>query len=248
MKNPESEVSKFVLVFRESTRGLLPGAPIDFRGVVIGEVVDLGLDVDMATHTIVTRVAVNIYPERVRFRSRLPYQGTERKNFIDDMVAHGLRAQLGFANLLTGQRFVALDFFPHRARAKVNWAAKPPELPTTPGNLQEIQTALTSVAGKLDKLPLEQISTDLRTTLTTANAALQRLDAEVAPEARDTLAQARRALGSVDRLLSDGQPLPQDARDTMREVGRAAQSMRVLADYLERHPEAFIRGKQGDEK
>jgi paraquat-inducible protein B len=248
MKNPETEVLKFVLVFRESARGLQPGAPVDFRGAVIGEVVDVGLDVEVETHTIVTPVTVNVYPSRVRFRSRSARQGAARKKSIEDMVAHGLRAQLRTANLLTGQLYVALDFFPHPGRAKVNWAASPVELPTTPGNLQEIQTALTSVAGKLDKLPMEQISTDLRKTLTTANAVLQRLDAEVAPEARDTLAQARKALGAADRLLSNGQPMAQDARDTMREVGRAAQSLRVLADYLERHPEALIRGKQGDEK
>jgi paraquat-inducible protein B len=248
MKNPESEVLKFVLVFRESVRALQPGAPVDFRGVVIGEVVDVGLDVDMDTHTVVTPVAVNIYPARARFRSRAARQGAERKNFIDDMVGHGLRAQLRTANLLTGQRFVALDFFPHPAKAQVNWAASPAELPTTPGNLQEIQTALTSVAGKLDKLPLQQISTDLRKTLATINVMLQRVDAEVTPEARDTLAQANKALGAADRLLSASQPVQQDARDTLREVGRAAQSLRVLADYLERHPEALVRGKKEDEK
>jgi paraquat-inducible protein B len=249
MKNPETEVLSFVMVFRESARGLTPGAPVDFRGVVIGEVLDIGLDVDADTHTVVIPVQVNIYPARLRWRSRQPSR-TEpaRKKFIDDLVAHGLRAQLHTGNLLTGQRFVALDFFPHLANAKVNWSASPAELPTTPGDLQEIQAALTSLARKLDKLPLQQISTDLRTTLTTTNAMLQRLDAEVTPEARDALAQARKALGSADRLLSSDQPLQHEARDTMREVSRAAQSLRVLADYLERHPEALIRGKKGDEK
>jgi paraquat-inducible protein B len=251
MKNPETEILKLVMVFGESARGLLPGAPVDFRGVPIGEVVDVRLDVDMDSHTVVIPVEVNIYPERFRMRSRQQSparQSAERKDFIDDLVAHGLRAQLRTGNLLTGQRFVALDFFPHPAKAKVNWTADPPELPTTPGDLQEIQTALASVAGKLDKLPLQQISTDVRKTLTTTNSMLQRLDTEVTPEARDALAQARKALSSADRLLSTDQPLQQDARDTMREVARAAQSFRVLADTLERHPEALIRGKKGDEK
>jgi paraquat-inducible protein B len=164
------------------------------------------------------------------------------------MVAHGLRAQLHIASLLTGQMFVSIDFFAGAPRAKVDWAAKPPQLPTMPGNLQEIQTALASVAGKLQKLPLDKMSTDLSATLKTANGLLRRLDTEVAPQARDALAEARTALGSVDRMLSSGQPVTQDARDTLREVGRAAQSLRVLSDYLERHPEALIRGKQEDEK
>jgi paraquat-inducible protein B len=248
MKNPESEVLQFVLVFSETVRGLMPGAPVALRGVVIGEVADLALDVDVETHIVVNRVTVNIYPGRVHFHSRRPSVGVQRTRFIDEMVAHGLRAQLRPASLLTGQLFVAFDFFPAPSKAKVDWASSPPQMPTMPGNLQEIQAALTSVAGKLDKLPLEQIGKDLRTTLRTANEVLRRLDTEVGPEARDALAQARKALGSVDRLLSTGQPVTQDARDTLREVGRAAQSLRVLADYLERHPESIIRGKPEDEK
>jgi paraquat-inducible protein B len=251
MKNPESEILKFVAVFEESARGLLIGAPVDFRGVEIGEVAGVGLDVDTDTHRIVIPVEVNIYPERVRMRSRKQgpaRQAAERRKLIDDMVAHGLRAQLRYANLLTGQRFIALDFFPSPARAKVNWSVTPAQLPTTRSDLQEIQTALASIAGKLDKIPFEQIGTDLGKTLTTTNTMLQRLDTEVMPEAHGALAEARKALGSADRLLSTDQPLQQDARETMREITRAAQAFRALADYLERHPEALIRGKKGDEK
>ena len=248
MKNPESDAVKFVLVFRESSRGLLPGAPVELRGVVIGEVVEVALDVDVDTHTVVNRVLVDVYPGRLHFHSRAAHVGEQRTRFIDDMVAHGLRAQLHSSSLLTGQMFVSIDFFAGAPPAKVNWAASPPQLPTMRGSLQEIQTALTSIAGKLDKLPLATISTDLGATLKSANAVLRRLDTEVAPQARDALAQARKALGSADRLLSSGQPVAQDTRDTLREVGRAAQSLRVLSDYLERHPEALIRGKQEDEK
>jgi paraquat-inducible protein B len=248
MKNPESEKMQFVLVFRETTHGLSAGAPVNLRGVVIGEVVEVMLDVDVDTHTIVNRVLVNLYPGRAHLHSRSAHVGEERIRFIDELVAHGLRAQLQSSSLITGQLFVAVDFFPDAPKAKINWAAKPPQLPTTPGSLQEIQAALTSIATKLDKLPLDQIGTDLSATLKAANGVLQRLDTEVAPEARDALAQARKSLASVDRVLSNGQPVTQDARDTLREVGRAAQSLRVLSDYLERHPEALIRGKQEDEK
>jgi paraquat-inducible protein B len=121
-------------------------------------------------------------------------------------------------------------------------------MPTTKGNLQQIQNALGAVAAKLDRMPLDKIGSDLRQTLETANALLQRLDQEVAPEARDTLAEARKALRSVDRLVAPDQPLQHDARETMREVARAAQALRVLADYLERHPESLVRGKKEDER
>jgi paraquat-inducible protein B len=251
MKNPETDVLKMIMVFEESVRGLTVGAPVDFRGINVGEVNAVDLAIDPTTGKIVIPVEVNIYPERMRVRSReyiAAKTPAERKAFIDNMVAQGLRSQLRTGNLLTGQLYIALDYFPNPPKAKVNWADDPPEMPTTKGNLQEIQNSLASVAAKLDKLPLEQIGTDLRQTLKTASALLQRLDKEVAPEARGALAEARKALNSVDRLLSPDQPLQQDARETMQEVARAAQAFRVLADYFERHPEALIRGKKEDQK
>ncbi|MGT2494871.1 hypothetical protein ACU4GD_41910 [Cupriavidus basilensis] len=42
--------------------------------------------------------------------------------------------------------------------------------------------------------------------------------------------------------------LLQSTADTMRELSRTAASLRALADYLERHPEALIRGKTEDKK
>jgi paraquat-inducible protein B len=67
------------------------------------------------------------------------------------------------------------------------------------------------------------------------------------PEVRGTLDQARKSLGDVNRLLSPDAPAQQDLRDTLREAGRAARSLRELADYLSRHPEALIRGKKEGE-
>jgi paraquat-inducible protein B len=58
------------------------------------------------------------------------------------------------------------------------------------------------------------------------------------------MAEARKALASVERTLAEAEPLPLEASEAMREIARAAQSFRVLADYLERHPEAVIRGKK----
>jgi paraquat-inducible protein B len=169
------------------------------------------------------------------------------------MVERGLRAQLRSANLLTGQLFVALDFFPGMRAAKMDTAANPPEIPTTPGTSQELQATVASIARKLERLPLDEISSDLRRTLRSASTVLDRVDREIVPAARDTMVDARqamidarKALASVERTLSSVEPLPLEATDAMHEIGRAAQSFRVLADYLERHPEALIRGKKED--
>lgn len=253
MKNPESDVLKLVMVFEESVRGLSVGAPVDFRGISVGEVSAINLDVDPETGKVVTPVEVNLYPERLRAREIHEKEAKQRtsegrKTLIDAMIAQGLRSQLRTGNLLTGQLYVALDFVRNAPKAKMNWAAVPPELPTAKGNLQELQVALASVANKIDKLPIEQIGTDVRHTLKSAQSLLQRLDTEVAPELRSAVVDARKALGSVDKMLAPEQSFQQDTRDAMREMSRAASSFRTLADYLERHPEAIIRGKKEDQK
>ena len=77
---------------------------------------------------------------------------------------------------------------------------------------------------------------------------IDRVDAETLPEVRAALADVRKAVDSADRALKPNSPLSQDARDAMREIARAAAAFRLLADYLERHPEALISGKREDPK
>jgi paraquat-inducible protein B len=88
-------------------------------------------------------------------------------------------------------------------------------------------------------------------TLQIANRTLERVDGEIVPEAKKTLEDLRRAIASADHVLTntDGAflrpdaPGRQDLRDALREIARAARAVRALADYLERNPNALIRGK-----
>ncbi len=253
-KREETRSVVFALKFEESVRGLQIGAPVDFRGLPIGEVTAIDIDFDRSAGRIRMVVKVRIYPDKLRRRAMvrfepLPTPEIERKNF-DLLVEGGLRGQLRTGNLLTGQLYVALDFFPKGPKATVDWTGSPPVLPTTGGGLQELQDSLGSIVAKLDKIPFDQIAADLRTaiqtldrTLKTTNALMQRLDAEIAPELKGTLEEAKRTLDSARRVLESDAPLQQDLRDALREVAGAARSLRVLADYIERHPEALIRGK-----
>jgi paraquat-inducible protein B len=149
---------------------------------------------------------------------------------------------------LTGQLYVSVDFFPAAPKATIDWSRSPPELPTVPGNLQGLQDSITSLVAKLNKIPFEGIGQDLRKTLGDASALLTTLNTQVAPEARATLAAAHDALVSANSTLQPDSALAQSTVDTMRELSRTAASFRALADYLERHPEALIRGKTEDKK
>ena len=76
---------------------------------------------------------------------------------------------------------------------------------------------------------------------------MEKLANEVAPELRGTLEQARKTLGAAQQVLSADSPTQGDLRETLQEVTKAAETVKSLADYLERHPEALLRGKQRSE-
>jgi paraquat-inducible protein B len=252
MKRHDRIVDTYVFNFKESVRGLTVGAPVDFRGIVVGEVAAIYTRFDRVNKEFSITVEVRFYPERFTSRFESGKQGgrltTDRRELADWLTARGLRGQLRTANLLTGQLYIALDFFPNAPKASMDWNTSPPELPTVPGGLQSLQEAVTSVVAKLNKIPFEGIGKDLRQTLQNADALLKTLDRVVAPEARATLIAARTALDSASNAMQPNSALAQTTVDTMREMSRMAASFRALADYLERHPEALIRGKPEDKK
>ena len=270
MKQPITITERYALVFRgESVRGLNVGAPVDFRGLVVGEVKAIDAEFDRERRELDMVVQIDFWPERL-FRNR--YRTTplpEGAPSLARLVERGLRAQMRSANLLTGQQYIALEVRRGAPAAKLDLTKAPPEIPTIPGTAQELQTTVASIARKLDRIQFEEISSDVRKTLQSANGVLLRLDREIVPatrdtmkeaqgamteargalvEAREAIGQAKKALSSVERTLQDAEPLPIEASDALREISRAAASFRTLADYLERHPEAVIRGKREDKK
>ncbi|QCP49586.1 MCE family protein [Trinickia violacea] len=250
MKPHDTIVDKYVLNFKESVRGLTVGAPVDFRGIVIGEVTAIHAHFDRATKEFSIPVEVNVYPERLisldNWEYNLGSTSPEREQFADYLISKGLRAQLRTGSLLTGQLYVAFDFFPAAPKTNVDWSQKTPQLPTVRGNLQGLQESITSLVAKLNEIPFDGISRDLRKTLGDADTLLNTINTDIAPDAKATLAAAREALTSANRTLQSDSPLQQSTAETMQEVSRAAVSIRSLAEYLERHPEALIRGKTED--
>jgi paraquat-inducible protein B len=175
----------------------------------------------------------------------------ESKARIDALVEQGLRGQLKTGSLLTGQLYIAIDFFPSAAPAKIDWTKNPPVFPTQPGTMVELQATLMNISKKLENMPIEQISADLRQalqslnrTLVSADQAVKRMDKDVAPAAKATLEDARRMLNTTERMLASDAPLQQDLRTSLRDLSRASQSLRELTDLLDRQPESLIRGKK----
>jgi len=166
-------------------------------------------------------------------------------------VAHGVRAQLRSGNLLTGAAFVAFDFFPGVPPAVVDWSQNPPQLPTTPGQLEAVEASVGNIIRKLDKVQLQQIGdnlqkslADLDLTLVSARGTLRNANTTL-NDASTALKDASTTLNNTNSLIGPRSEEIEEINQTLQELRRAARSVRVLTDYIEQHPEAFIRGKRG---
>ena len=239
-----------VLNFDQSVRGLAVGAPVDFRGIVVGQVRSISVEYRADTRAFRMPVVVELYPSRIGLAQRDLGNKQKGRSIADAMNRRGLRAQLRTGNLLTGQLYIAFDFFPQAPPASPDLEARLPELPTIPGTFDTLQTQLASILNKVDKVPFDRIGQDLRTTLATMNRLLvhadtltTQLDGDVLPQVIAALKDARQTMKVANGVLDAGAPLQQDTRRLVQELTRTAISLRHLTDYLERHPEAVVRGK-----
>jgi paraquat-inducible protein B len=246
-QNPQT----YELIFNESVRGLAAGAPVEFRGIPIGEVSDVRAQINLKSFEFSTPVTIQLDPRRlgVNLIDMPPGIDLEmvRHRLIDTMVAHGIRAQLRTGNLLTGAVYVALDSFPGTPPATVDWSHEPVRLPTVPGQLEATEASINNIISKLNKMPLEQIGKDLEKTLNDLDLTLVTARGTLTT-AQGTLMTARGTLDNTGNLTAPNSAQVQQLDSTLQEVSRTARSVRVLSDYLERHPEALLRGKKGEAK
>jgi paraquat-inducible protein B len=249
MRPAEIEIRAFVMYFGGTLRGLSAGAPVDLHGITVGEVRSVDVAYDPRAGSLAFPVVVDLYPQRLRGRMQHAGEASSRV-LIDSLVAHGLRAELKTGNLLTGQKFVALDMYRDAPKDRVGWMEQPAIFPTISGGLEDIQDSVGVIAKKLSKVPFDQLSArlmkamaSLDQTLKSADHLLQNVDGNLAPQVQSTLAEAQAALKNAKELMGQDAPLENDLGSTLLQVSRAAKSISALVDYLERHPESLIRGK-----
>ena len=261
LKLPDSQGFDYRLLFASSVRGLAVGAPVEYRGLPIGEVTRIAVDGSggEANPEPMIAVDVRVYPRRLPTINKSgPEDMTldDQKKRIDPMVRRGFRAQLKSGSLITGQLYVSLDFVKDAPVAQIDWKTTPPTMPTAPGGFDDLQASLSSIAKKLDAIPYDQLAkdlhkdlTDLDTTLNHVDGMVQHLDTGVVPEAQKTLADARKAVDDLRKTLGTvDQAVGPQATNALGEVAKAAASLNSLAEYLKRHPESLLKGKPEDPK
>ena len=196
----------YLVYFDGSVRGLRSGAPVEFRGMRVGSVTDVSLEIDPKLETVRIPVTIAIEPERVTVLGGA--LGPEQNAMMSSLVAGGLRAQLKSGNLLTGELLVDLDFYPGSPPAKLGESATYPVIPSVPTQLEVLTASVTGILSKLSALPLPELVADLRTTVQGVNSLV------ASPDTKDT----------VTALREVGDPPAGVARHARRAARAAAQA------------------------
>ena len=250
MAPPDGDPHYVRMRFAQSLRGLEVSAPVEFVGVNIGSVVAVDLGYEREDKSFPVIVTAKVYPHRMgQAYAVLSAQGHTESDetlaaFVGTLVNRGLRAQPRSASLLTGKLYIALDFVPASPRAAFDASSVPLELPTVNGTFQQLEAGVSRLVKKVNDLPLEQIAADLHTDLADLHETLSALHTRVLPNAEDTLSALHRTLDSAGRTLDVESPLQRGLAETLSESRGTLQAVRELADYLDRHPDALLRGRR----
>jgi paraquat-inducible protein B len=243
---PPHDPYSFLLVFKQSVRGLSVGAPVEIGGVQIGSVTGIQAQFDAQNAEFSVPVTITVDPIRygVKF---LNFPKSEdlvasHKRVMDALVARGLRAELKTGNLISGSLLVAVSFFPDEPPATLDWSQNPPQLPTVSGKVEAIEDNVASLLKNLDKTVI-----DTRGTLTNVDSLIANLDKTLGAT-RGTLTNADTLLNNAGTMIAPDSVMNAELNALLLQGGDAARALRILADYLERHPEALIHGKPGEAK
>jgi paraquat-inducible protein B len=243
--NQVRDKNSVLLYFNGSVRGLKVGAPVEFRGIKIGEVVSFRLQIIAEDFSI--RIPVLVELEKGHFeiigegdRSTIERNAGGRMATIQRLVDNGVRAQLNTGNLLTGALYVELDVHKDAPPAQVTMENGLLVVPTVPTAIDAITTGIKTVLNKISAMPLEQIGQDLGGAIKKARELLESEEIEGAIHSLDS------ALNEVESFTKNlNTKIVPQADATLRELKNASRSIKAMADYLERHPEALIKGKAG---
>ncbi|MEN8686495.1 MAG: MlaD family protein [Desulfuromonadales bacterium] len=266
------EIQQYALLyFEQSVRGLSPGAPVEILGIKIGEVVKVELEYDL--QKIDFRIPVLIVMEPERIHTLVTQEGEVVKGAVKEIVMEehsgaieeyqrtqalidkGLRGQLKTGNLLTGQLYVDLAFYPDAPPVKLRMEGDYPVFPTIPAPLEQIAQRVDNILKKVEKIPFEQIGEELKVAIESLTATLDEVKAmsgkvneQTIPKLNASMDKLQETLDGIKSTLGPDSALNYNARKVTSELALAIRSIRSLLEYLERDPQALILGKEGGKK
>jgi paraquat-inducible protein B len=243
------------------------GAPVTFRGFTVGEVTAVHLVYDPATGAIATPVVIGLDPSRFGLGRADAEEATAvpvMNAAIDTLVREGLRARLVRNPPVIGPSQVILETVSGAPVETLGTGSAPPQIPTISSG--GVQTFL----AHLSDVPIEEIGENLRVVTSRVRAlvsepqlegSIDHLDRTLAsldttvrnvgPQLPPVIAKLGQTANELDatatsvRRVTGGSIVSPNGNleEALRELTDAARALRTLANFLDQHPEAMIRGR-----
>jgi len=206
---------KFVSYFEGNVKGLDVGAPVQLKGVSIGQVTDIALIMDRENMSFLNRVVFDITPGKAVAIENLKSEKlteertqTVTKKWIDALIERGLRVQLDLQSVVTGKLLLAMNFYPESPLTLYRLEEDLIEIPTVP-------TKLEMLTKTLEDLPVEELFYDIKEAVSDIR---KLVGSPLLPE----------AVGTLKVTLDDLRGVVADVRSTT-----VPQANATLADYGE---------------
>ena len=227
---------EFVLYFDNSVNGLRVGAPVKFKGVEIGSVKDIRLQLEKDREVNKIPVIIEIDLKKLLSRGASGLVAENADVFHRAIIERGLRGQLLTESLVTGLLYVGLDIFPGTPIRLVQTAEgkhRYPEIPTTPTSLEEAQDAVTRIIAKIEELDFKGLTKSLTETVDGVNQLVNSPDLKASlralqqtmPRVDEALVSIRKlatnADGSVTRLTASLEQTSDATREAMQQAAAA---------------------------
>jgi paraquat-inducible protein B len=234
-----------VSYFASSVSGLEKGAPLDMLGIQIGEVTDVRLLIDPLKGTAKVRVAMEIQPERVFAKDDFA-KGLGPQAVLQQLVNQGLRTQIDTASYVTGQKIVSLVIAHNAPPVKLTEEDGALVLPSQSGGLDSTLASVAVISAKLEKVPFDKIGDNLNKLLITTNNTIGGQQMQQAIKSLSaTLQSAKATLQTINQQYGGDSEFQYNLGQLLTQANAALRSIRQLTDYLDRHPEALLRGRSG---
>ena len=238
----------FVLYFDNSVNGLRIGAPVKVKGVAIGSVKDIRLQLEQGAEVNKIPVIIEIDLGKMTSRGATSAIAENRELLRSAVYDRGLRAQLEMESLVTGLLYVALDFFPGSPINLVQQAnadSKDPEIPTLPTSLEQAKDALTQIITKLDDIDFKALMASLESTADSIQRTVN------SPDLQFTIRALKQTMPKVDEAVVNirdvagtmNENVKSLATDLQQTSGVTRLALKQAADALKQTEETMKRAE-----
>ena len=227
---------RFVVFFPGSVKGLQTGSQVTFRGVRVGEVIEVSaFQTGLADNPIQIEVVCEFYGDVVETPEGVanPFEDLDAEEAAALLIEQGIRARMMSASLLTGQKYIELDFMPDEPARLVGMSRRYAEIPTTPTAMEKLGARMEDLMNKLAEVPLDHVVENVQKAIRALREILE------SPDVKGALGAVHRGANSIEPTLAEARKTLKTTREVIGNLGKEADGLgddvsQTLAELRER--------------